>query len=267
MLMNANNQFLHLHKTKTMNTHRSWHVLLLAGAIFSLTSCNNNTGQKTEQTSTDSATTATTTTTSPASTRASSIVSTPQNMLVIRHRVSNYSKWKMNYDAHDTARTSHGVHNYVIGRGLMDSNMVVVALKIDDSARAMAFAKSPDLKQAMSRGGVMGNPDVTWYTAIWQDTSTISTRLRSSVSFTVKDWNTWLTSFKQGDEERTSNGVAVRSYGHDMNNPNKVRVVTALVDSAKATAYFKSDMLKKRMDSSGVIGKPERFIYRIIERY
>ena len=40
----------------------------------------------------------------------------------------------------------------------MDSNMVMVALKADDMAKAKAFAKDPSLKKAMQKGGVTGAP-------------------------------------------------------------------------------------------------------------
>jgi hypothetical protein len=252
-------------KTKTMSTQQSFRLLLLAGVHLLLTSCGNN-SSNTEQTKTDT-TANVNTVTSGTATPSSSIITTPQHMMVVMHKVANYEKWKMAYDEHDSGRQAYGIHNFAIGRGIMDPNMVLVALKVDDSAKAVAFSKSPSLKQAMSRGGIIGTPKVEFYTALYQDTGTIDSKLRSSVTFTVKDWNTWLKNFEEGQQERTNNGVAVRSYGHDAGEPNKVRVVTALVDSAKAMAYYKSDALRKRMDASGVEGKPDRFIYRIVQRY
>jgi len=244
---------------------KSFRFVLLTGICLYLSSCGNN-NSSTDQSKTDTvATTSTTTETKPAP--VSTIITTPQNMMVVIHKVGNYTKWKSAYDSDDTARTANGIHNYVIGRGVKDSNMVLVALKIEDTAKAMAFAKNPALKKTMAKGGVMGAPKAIFYTAVYQDTATIDSKLRSSVTFTVKDWDTWYKNFQGGAQERTNNGIAIRSYGHDANDPHKVRVVTALVDSAKAMAYFQSDSLKKRMQASGVIGKPDRFIYRITERY
>jgi len=39
------------------------------------------------------------------------------------------------------------------------------------------------------------------------------------------------------------------------------------MDTAKAFAYYKSDALKKRREAGGVIGEPERFLFRIVQRY
>lgn len=187
--------------------------------------------------------------------------------MVVLHKVSNYAKWKTAYDADDPARVAAGIHSYVIGRGLLDSNTVQVILKVDDTAKAMAFGKSPGLKAAMQKGGVMGTPKVSLTTVLFQDTAMLSSKLRSSVTLNVKDWDAWLKNFDEGKGERLDNGLAVRGYGHDAADNHKVSVVTALVDSAKAVAYFKSDALKKRMKTSGVTGAPDRFLYRIVQRY
>ena len=85
-------------------------------------------------------------------------------------------------------RLASGIHSYVIGRGLQDSNMVLVAVKVDDMAKAKAFAKDPSLKKAMQKGGVTGTPSFTFVTMTFQDTATSSSDLRSRTTFTVKDW-------------------------------------------------------------------------------
>ena len=194
-------------------------------------------------------------------------ITTPVNMLVVTHKVSNYAKWKVAYDAHDSARLANGIHSYVIGRGFKDSNMIMVALKVDDTVKAKAFAKDPGLKKAMQKGGVMGMPTVTLTTMLFQDTATISSDLRSRTTFMVKDWAAWQKSFEEGNQERMDNGITTRAYGHNSDNDKKVVLVTAVLDTAKAFAYYKSDMLKKRRAASGVVGEPVRFLYRVVQRY
>ncbi len=239
-------------------------MLLQTAALFTLVACNNS-DQTTNNGSDTSKTTSSTTTTTTTST--SSIVTTPQNMLVVRHKVADYDKWKPVYDGHDTARVAAGIHSYVIGRGLQDPGMTLVAMKVDDSAKAMAFTKNPSLKAAMQKGGVVGTPTVHLITMVYQDTSKPASDLRSMSMFTVKDWDNWLKNFESGQQERTDNGLALRAYGHDASDNHKVIVVTALTDSAKAVAYFKSDALKKRMEAAGITSTPDRFLYRVVQRY
>jgi hypothetical protein len=229
---------------------------------FFFTSCGGN-EQKTNTETVSTDTTAAATTTAPVITT----VTTPQNMVVARHKVSDFAKWKASYEARDSMRLANGIHSYVIGRGLQDSNTVLVAVKVDDMTKAKAFAKSPDLKEAMKKGGVVGAPTFNFLTIVFQDTARLNSEMRSFTTFTVKDWDAWKKAFESNKQLRTDNGLADRAYGHDADDNHKVIVVVALIDSAKANAYWKSDILKQKRAESGVVGEPQRFLYRVVQRY
>jgi len=230
--------------------------------VFLLVSCSGG-GNETKATTDSTAMDTTKAMPAPVATT----ITTPQNMMVVTHKVSNYAKWKASYDEHDSMRLVSGIHSYVIGRGFKDSNMVMVATKVDDTTKAKAFAKDPSLKKAMQKGGVIGMPTMTLTTMVFQDTANISSDLRSRTTFKVKDWATWQKAFEEGKQERLDNGIVVRAYGHELDNDKKVVLVTAVMDTAKAFSYYKSDMLKKRRAESGVIGEPERFLYRVVQLY
>jgi hypothetical protein len=235
-------------------------MLFSAVIVFFFTSCDGGDGDK--KASADS-TIAETPTPVPVNT----IITTPQGMVIVKHKVADFAKWKPAYDTHDSARLANGLHSYVIGRGLNDSNMVLVAVKADDMAKAKAFIKSPYLKQAMQKSGVTGAPSISFVTATWQDTANIGSLPRSMTTFTIKDWDTWLKNFEDGKQERTDNGLAARVVGHDADDNKKVALVIALTDTAKAFAYYKSDALKKRREAGGVTSEPQRFLFRIVQRY
>jgi hypothetical protein len=231
---------------------------------FFLISCGGNDNE--EKTTTESSTTASTTE-APAKQEVNTIITTPQTVMVVQHRVANFAKWMASYDAHDSMRLANGMHSYVIGRGVQDTNTVLVAVKADDIAKAKAFAKDPSLKKAMEKGGVIGAPMISFTTLTWQDTAQVNTDLRSRSYITVKDWSAWQKSYTDGKQERMDNGIIDRAYGHDADDDKKVSMVTAVADTAKAFAYYKSDALKKRREEAGVIGEPKRFLYRIVKRY
>ena len=234
---------------------------LFYSMAFFLVSCG---GGETEKTATDSTAVDTTKTVlAPAVTT----ITTPQNMMVVVHKVANYAKWQPSYDEHDSIRLVNGIHSYVIGRGLKDSNMILVAVKVDDTTKAKAFAKDPGLKKAMQKGGVTGVPSFSLVTMVFQDTADIGSAIRSRTTFTVKDWAAWEKNFEEGKQERIDNGITVRAYGHLTDNDKKVVLVTALLDTAKAFAYYKSDALKKRREAGGVTTEPDRFLYRVVKRY
>ena len=236
--------------------------LLFCAMVFLLVSCSG--GESEKKTSTDS--TATDTTRAVVAPKVTTIT-TPEFMLVVIHKVANYAKWKASYDAHDSARLANGIHNYVIGRGFKDSNMVMVALKVDDSAKAKAFAKDPGLKKAMQKGGVLGMPTVALNKMVFQDTVMMSTDLRARATYMVKDWAAWQKAFEEGKKDIMENGITLRAYGHSADNDKKIIVVTAITDTAKAFAFYKSDELKKRGVAVGKVGEIDRFLYRVVQHY
>lgn len=245
-----------------MNQSRSICMFVCATVTAFLTSCGGGGGEKT--------TTDTIITDSPtvsAAPVANTITTTPQNMVIVKHKVANFAKWIVVYDEHDSSRLANQIHSYVIGRGVQDSNMVLIAMKADDMDKAKTFAKDPGLKKAMQKGGVTGTPSFSFVTLTFQDTAIIDSDIRSRSTFTVKDWDAWQKAFEEGRQERQDNGLVVRAYGHDVDDNHKVTLVVAVTDTAKANAYWKSDMLKQRRTAAGVIGEPERFIFRIARRY
>src|SRR5207248_10235700 len=140
-----------------MNQHKFSATLFCVAMAFFLISCGGGSSSEQKSTSDSTSTDTTATTTAPTTpTPASTIVTTPQDMMVVTHKVKDFAKWKASYDEHDSMRLASGIHSYVIGRGMPDSNMVLVAVKVDDMNKAKAFAKSPSLKQAMQKCGVVG---------------------------------------------------------------------------------------------------------------
>ncbi|HEY0608613.1 MAG TPA: hypothetical protein VGD35_03130 [Chitinophaga sp.] len=245
-----------------MNYQRLNCTLIYAAVIAFLSACGTGGGEKTstDTTLTDTATVSTTPVTS-------TIVTTPQNMMVATHKVANFAKWHVAYDEHDSMRLANQIHSYVIGRGVKDSNMVLVAVKVDDMAKAKAFSKDPDLKKAMQKGGVTGTPSFRFITMTYQDTATLDTDLRVSSTFTVKDWDAWQKTFEEHRKEGLDNGLKVRAYGYDVDDNHKVMLVSAIIDTAKANAFWKSDLLKQRRAEAGVTSEPARFIFRVVRRY
>ena len=245
-----------------MKLSRFSNSLFYVGMVLLMSSCGSGGSEKT--TTTDSTVSADTAAKAQV---VNTIITTPQNVEVVVHKVADFAKWLAAYEGHDSARLAMGLHNYVIGRGLEDSNMVTVVLRADDTAKAKAFAKDPGLKTAMKKGGVLGAPTITLLTETWQDTAKIESALRSRTTYMVKDWDAWLKGFEEGKQERMDNGIIDRVVGHDLDDNKKVYVVTVLSDTAKAFAYYKSDALKKRRLASGVIGEPVRFLYRLVKHY
>ena len=79
-------------------------------------------------------------------------------MLVIRHKVKDYEKWRPEFDAHATAQRSAGLTNPRVFRSSDDPNEVLIFFDASDTAKAKDFVASPDLKSTMAKAGVADSP-------------------------------------------------------------------------------------------------------------
>ena len=226
---------------------------------FLFSSCGGD--EKTTDKTTATDTTATTT-------KAESTVdTTSQTLLIVWHKVADFSKCKVSFEESDSFKLANGIHNYILGRSVDDSNMILVATKADDIAKAKAFVKNPGLKEAMQKSGVVGPPTIMVNTVVYQDNAQNMSDLRSMTNFTVKDWAAWRASFESHRQTRIDNGLTDRAYGYDVDDTHKVTLVVAINDTAKANAFWKSDLLKKQRAEGGVIGEPKRHVYRVVQKY
>ena len=221
-----------------------------------LGSCNSGEEKKTTDTTVD--------TTAKSATQAAPMVS---NLLVIMHKVANFDKWKPMYESHDSIRRAHGLRNYVLGRGMEDSNMVLVALKMDDINKAKELVSSQEMKDRMKNGGVIGVPTFEYIQHTMSDTSkqTLPTRVR--VTFKVKDWDIWKKNFDSDKQARMDAGLTDRAVGHGIDDNHMVSVVLLINDLAKAKAFMSSKELKDKMDKGGVEGPPTIFYYNVAQIY
>ena len=81
---------------------------------------------------------------------------------IVQHSVADYDTWRQVFDDHSAAREAHGGTSATVYRGVEDANAITVLMEFPSVAAAQAFASDPSLKQAMSRGGVTGPPQISF---------------------------------------------------------------------------------------------------------
>jgi hypothetical protein len=239
-------------------------LALAAIGMLAICSCNSGGNSSTTTTSTDSTMTDST---SAMATAPAVSPATPSITVLIKQKVANFSKWLVVYDGHDSARVASGLHNYVIGRGLKDSNMVLVALHVDDTSKAKEFASSPGLMAAMKKGGVIGKPTINFAINKFQDNNTDSSTQRAIIKFGVKDYDAWKNVFDSDKPERMNAGLTLRAINQNLDNPDMVSLVFVVADMKRAEDFMHSKELRHRMDSAGVVGVPEAFFYHVVKQY
>jgi hypothetical protein len=232
-------------------------TLAVAASVL-LLSCNSGEEKKASDTPTD---------TSTVKKDSVAIPSGPTSVMTVTHKVANYAKWKSAYDGHDSARVASGLHNYAIARGLDDSNMVMVVLRMDDVNKAKELANSKEMKDRMKKGGVTGPASIDYAELVLDDTTAIQQTVRLKVTHKVKDWDAWKKSFDEDKKVRVDAGLTDRVVGHTVGDNHNVTVVFAVADVEKAKAFIKSKELKDKMDAAGVDGPPSFFFYHIAAKY
>ena len=201
-----------------------------------------------------------------ADTASAAAVFEPFKVIVIKHKVADYDKWRKEYDAHDSVRMAYSISHFVVGRGVDDANMIIVIDKFSDVLKAKEFSALPNLKEAMKKGGVVGKPEFFYYDVIRNDPTEITQKERLMVTHRVKDFDAWLKVYDaEGIVKRMEEGFIDRGMARSMDDPNMVALVFAVTDMKKAKTNINSEAKKKLMMDAGVEGTPEMFFYKLTD--
>jgi hypothetical protein len=229
-----------------------------------LSSCNSGENKKADEKTADTSKAKTdTTATVPVATAPSG----PTSIMTVKAKVANYVKWKASYEANDSVRLANGLHKYVIARGTEDSNMILVAMRMDDADKAKQFGASPGLKARMKKAGVIGPPTIDYLSSVMNDTTAIQQTVRLMVKHKVKDWDAWKKVFDSHKQARMDAGLTDRVVAYTVGDNHSVTLVFAVADVDKAKAFMNSKDLKDKMKEGGVEGPPNFFFYRIAAKY
>jgi quinol monooxygenase YgiN len=235
------------------NVKKSLVPVLILIFIIAFLSCKNNKTEKVESEEEMPMDTATTV-----------AVMEPFKVIVIKHKVANYDKWRKEYDAHDSVRQVYGISHFVVGRGMDDPNTIIVIDKMNDVMKAKEFSALPSLKEAMKNAGVIGKPEFSFYDVIRNDDSKIDIKERLMVTHHVKDFDAWLKVYDaEGMTKRMEEGLIDRGVARSVDDPNMVTLVFAISDMAKAKVSINSEAKKKLMNEAGVEGAPQILYYKL----
>jgi hypothetical protein len=259
--------FITSKKIKSMKQVKFFATVFVAAGMLFLNSCNSGEEKKSETTGSDSSVVSPDSSAVKEETPAVTAAAGPMSIMTIKHKVANYSKWKPSYESRDSIRLAYGLHNYVIARGIDDSNMVMVALRMDDVNRAKELAASQGMKDRMKKAGVVGPVSIDYLESVMNDSTAIQQTVRLMVKSKVKDWDAWKKSFDSHKQTRIDSGLTDRVVSYTVGNNHNVTLVFAVADVAKAKAFIKSKDLKDKMAEAGVVGPPSFFFYRITAKY
>jgi hypothetical protein len=81
-------------------------------------------------------------------------------MMIVRHKVKDYSKWRPMFDAHVEKQKAAGLSHPKVLRSADDKSELVIIFDDMDTKKAKEFAGSKDLKETMMKAGVIDVPTI-----------------------------------------------------------------------------------------------------------
>jgi quinol monooxygenase YgiN len=79
-----------------------------------------------------------------------------------RLQVQEYTKWRPIFDELASVRQSYGCQGGQLFRQSDKPNEVVILFEWNNAESARQYFESPELRQAMQRGGVQGRPEISY---------------------------------------------------------------------------------------------------------
>jgi hypothetical protein len=188
----------------------------------------------------------------------------PFNVMVIRHVVADYGRWKQNFDSDSTNRISAGIHLIPpVSRNIENPNEVNLPFMIEDVQKAKSFVESKRLKDVMQKGGVTSQSDILFIKVIRMTDALNTPCDYEEIVHKVKDFDTWLKVFdSEGTAARAKDGLVDGVLARGIDDPNLVYLIFKITDLSKAKSALNNPDRQKIMQESGVIGKPEIFYGR-----
>ena len=91
--------------------------------------------------------------------------------VLIRHKVKNYSSWKLVFDQFIETRRAGGEIAFSIFHPSEEPNHLFLLFEWDNLANANQFIGSSQLKEAMQEGGVTESPEIQFLETVTQGTT------------------------------------------------------------------------------------------------
>ena len=82
--------------------------------------------------------------------------------LYVHHKVADYEAWRKVFDEATGTRTRYGSTGQQVYRAATDPNDITILTSWQSVEGARAYGQSPELREAMQRGGVISQPDVAF---------------------------------------------------------------------------------------------------------
>ncbi len=197
----------------------------------------------------------------PATTAPAAVAATPTALpgaaVVIIHEVADFNAWKPVFDDDVTSRKRHNITQAHVNQSADNPNLVAVYLAADKASSIQEFAADPQLKTAMAKGGVKGEPTVIAITPTEDHTIKDRPLAGAILRFKTASYDAWKHAFDGNADRRAQAGVIGYAVNRVDADPNTVVVYLQSESVDTLRAFTSSPELRATQQSAGVQGPPQ----------
>lgn len=180
-----------------------------------------------------------------------------KHYLSISHEVSDYDSWKALFDKFNTDRIEAGIIDLFVKQNINNTNSITIFSKVEDLEKAKAFMSSPTLKEAMTKAGVITQPEIVFYKSSAEYEPINTSALITTITHSVSDFSTWKNTYEAAKELRNNAGISDNLLLISHSNENVVTVLGSSPSAEKFEKFMSNPGLKETMEKAGVTSKPE----------
>lgn len=177
--------------------------------------------------------------------------------VLVSHSVADFDRWKVTFDAAESARRAAGVLGHHVNRAEDDPNRLTVFLAVSDIERAQTFANSAELKSDMEQAGVTGPPELTWMTPVREAIDWERELPAFVLSHRVTDFDQWLVGYDDAQELRAEMGIIGQAANRSLEDPSVALVYHQAESFDTLREFLGNSDLQIVMKEAGVISEPE----------
>lgn len=180
----------------------------------------------------------------------------PPIAVLVSHHVEDYDAWKKAFDEHEPDRVDASFLGHHINRGVDDPNVVHLYGPAADVQKVKAFMDSADLREAMQRAGVQGEPTIVLMEPKHADMITDQELPGIIVRHEVRDYERWKKAYDGFAGFRSKSGIVGHAVNQELGKPNQVVVYHQAKELESLRNFLDAPELKEAMESAGVVGQP-----------
>lgn len=170
--------------------------------------------------------------------------------------VKDFEVWKPVFMKDSLSRRNNGVEMIVISSKIDHPKHMMFVGMIKEVEQAKKALKNTDFLGGSEAGGDISNLKSEFYEVLRFNPDANEPQWLI-MNFKIKDYIQWVNAFDAGQKLRADAALMDVLIAKDVEQPLKIQVVLDITDLNKAKAFMTSEILKEKMKSAGVIGKPD----------